>query len=189
MKKAYRKFLQETIARVKRPWFPFLLAALAFLDHFILIVPIDGLLCLSVLLNPALWKRKGVATTIGSTLGAFTLAVLIRIYGLDAFQSFFPHVVASQSWSWSMEVIAKWGVLGLFFMMASPFMQQPAICLVGVGDTSLAVIFITILAGKGVKYAAFSSVASRFPHFLHKFKFISSELDEIGTVIEQENKT
>src|SRR4051812_40346336 len=79
--------LAELLRRMERftdrSWYPALVAALAALDLFVLVIPTDGLL-ISAVLSPkrrAKWVSAAIWVSLGSTVGAVLLASLVQGVG------------------------------------------------------------------------------------------------------------
>jgi membrane protein YqaA with SNARE-associated domain len=132
-----------------RPWYPALVGFLAGADQFIVIVPIEGLMIPSVLLNPRRWFRTAVWISSGCTLGAL-------------------HVVQSKEWAHSMTFIQSKGAWALFLISAGPLPQQPAVALAGLSHMPLAKVGLAVWLGRTLKYCVVGYLASHAPKLMSK---------------------
>ncbi len=179
MQKKAIHFLKKVMTKIDHPLFPVILALLSAIDHFILIIPSDGILITSIFIRKKKWPRNALSISLGSTLGAILLVFLVHHYGLEEIILHFPKITHSSIWPYSQKLLTDYGLWGLFFMMLSPFMQQPMLLLIGLTNHPLKVILVVILAGKSLKYILISWCASKFPEVIRKSKLLGAEIDEV----------
>lgn len=161
-------------------WYAPLVAVLAALDSFIVIVPTDGLLVGASILGPRRWIYNALVITIGSTLGAVALAALIQQHGLPFLLNIVPGVDQSQVWHWTDQAMDNWGAIALFLFALSPLMQHPAVALAALAGMPLMEMFWIIFAGRIIKYTALSWISSHAPRLLHKLWGMDDELKDVG---------
>ncbi len=167
----------------RRWWYSPLVAFLAFLDHFTIVIPTDGLLVSAVLLNPKRWFSTMLVVTLGSSLGALALAALIEWHGLPLLLKISPGIDGTWMWSWTNEFMDEYGMLAVFAVAISPFMQHPAVALAALAEVPLMKIFGVILLGRTIKYGAVCWVASHMPHLLKKLWGMRDEIQEVAEAI------
>ena len=164
----------------QRIWYPPLLGLLAALDHLILVIPNDGLLISSVLLTPRRWFVLGTSVTIGSTLGALALAVLVRAHGMPFIESNYPWLLDSEFWHLTVNFFDQYGLLAVFGVAATPLAQQPIVVLAALAHTPLQHLALVILFGRFLKFMIMSYVASHAPHYLSRMWGVQGELRDAG---------
>lgn len=179
MKNTAINILKYVMKKIDNIFFPILLGFLAAIDHFVIIIPSDGILVTSVFIRKKKWLRNAIGISLGSTLGAMLLVLLIHDIGLNVLIQKFPSITSSQFWPISHDLLEKYGLWGLFIMMVSPLMQQPMLCLIGLSDHPFSEIAVVVLIGKAIKYFAMSWVASKFPEFIRKSKLLGQEVQEV----------
>ncbi len=162
-----------------RPWYPPLIGLLALLDNIVIVIPNDGILMSSAMLKPKKWVIYSVAVAIGSTLGALLLAAVVELQGLPWIIGHYPELTQTKSWIWSQEFFGKYGLIFLFAVSISPLMQQPAVILASLANTSLYQLAIIIFAGRFLKFLAMSYIASHSPKYLKKLWGMSDEIKDL----------
>ncbi len=162
-----------------RAWYPPLIGFLAFLDNVVIVIPNDGILMSSAMLKPKKWIIYSVAVAIGSTFGALLLAALVELQGLPWILNHYPELTQTKSWVWSQEFFGKYGLIFLFAVSISPFMQQPAVILASLANTPLFQLALIIFAGRFLKFLAMSYIASHSPKYLKKLWGLNDELKDL----------
>ncbi len=163
-----------------RPWYLPALSLIVALDLFILVIPSDGLLVSSVLMNRTRWLRMGIWVSVGSSLGALVLAALIQWDADFITQALFPNLFNSKAWAQADSFITDYGVWALAFVSFSIFPQQPAVVVAALSGMSLPTIFMAVLMGRLLKYIPLSAAAAYAPHYLGKIWFVRKELEELN---------
>lgn len=163
-----------------RPWYPFLIGFLAGVDNLVIVVPTDGILISSILLQPRRWVRMSFAIMLGSSLGALVLAWLIQTHGLPLIENYYPSLLQTSSWVWTEYLFDNYGLLVLFAVAATPVMQHPAIVLTALSGTGLGSIFLVVIAGRTLKYAFLGYVSAKTPALLGRLWGVRKELEEVG---------
>lgn len=176
------EWLQRIQKYAHTRWYPLVLAFLAALDHFVVIIPTDGLLITSVMLAPKRWITKFLWLTFGSVLGGVLLAVMVQHYGNPFLEWVMPGIHGARSWQITQDFMESYGLWTLFGVAASPFIQHPAIAIAALMELPLLHIAGALIAGRLLKYALFAYLASHAPRYLLKVKFIRKEIEEAQSV-------
>jgi len=163
-----------------RPWYPFVIAILAGLDNLVVVIPTDGILVSSVLLQPKRWIRFAIAVTIGSTIGALILAWLVQVYGLPLIEQYYPSVIQTKSWIWTEALFDQYGLFVVFVVAATPLMQHPAIILAALAGENLTFLAAVIIAGRLIKYLCFAWISAKAPRALGRIWGLRKELEDVG---------
>src|SRR5436190_23257154 len=121
-----RKFVHTLQGYSGRFWYPPLIGALAAADNFIVIVPTDGILISSTMLTPRRWLTLSLCVSIGSTIGAMLLAMVVELQGLPWVLELYPGIDQSQVWLWTVQFFDRYGLLVVFVIALSPLMKQPS---------------------------------------------------------------
>lgn len=176
--------MQRLIRRLQRYgrrwWYSPLIAILAFIDHFAIVIPTDGLLVSAVLLNPRRWISTCLIVTAGSSLGALTLAALIEWHGLPLLLKITPGIDQTSVWAWTDWFMDEYGLLAVFGVALSPFMQHPAVALAALAEVPLLKILGVVFLGRIIKYGVVCWVASHTPHLLRRFWGMRDEIQEVA---------
>lgn len=178
--KQIHNWLQKLERYTDRWWYAPILAFLAAIDLFVVVIPTDGLFVSSVIISPKRWLVLGMATAVGSTLGALALAAVLEIHGLPFLQHYFPHIIESSVWVWTEHLMQSWGNYTLFIVAVSPLMQHPAVAMAAFAKIPLWEIFGFVIAGRMLKYLFLAWVASHSPKLLNKLWGIQKEIKEMG---------
>jgi membrane protein YqaA with SNARE-associated domain len=167
-----------------RAWYPPFIGLLAALDNLIVVIPNDGILIASSIMVPRRWLIFAICITLGSTLGAFTLASLVEHQGLKFVQEFFPGIDQSEIWIKSDEYFNKYGLLVVFLVAASPLAQQPIVILAALASTPMIEITSVIFIGRLIKFLVMAYLGSHSPKYLKKIWGIKDELKDAGVKID-----
>lgn len=163
-----------------RAWYPELVGALGGLDLWIIVVPIDGIVISSVLLQPRRWMRFVFSVSILSTLGAFTLAYAVVALGLPFVEGSWPSLLQSSLWLWTQNSFLEYGILIVFLSAAMPIAQQPALCIAALAHTPLPELTLAYLLGRICKYSIICYIAAKLPHRLSRLWGVQSEMEQAG---------
>ncbi|MBP9708024.1 MAG: hypothetical protein KBD78_10285 [Oligoflexales bacterium] len=179
--RSFVRFIQNYVGRI---WYPPFVGFLAALDNFIVVVPTDGILISSSMLIPKKWFFLALSIAIGSTMGAVGLAALVEIKGLPFILDLYPGIQESNTWIWSTKFFEKYGLLLVFVVAVTPFVQQPAVILACLAQTPLAELGAVIFCGRLIKYLIMAFVGSHAPGLLSKLWGLKTELKDVGVKIE-----
>ncbi|MCM2349439.1 MAG: hypothetical protein NDI69_05410 [Bacteriovoracaceae bacterium] len=91
-------YVQRMEQFADRVWYPPLMGLLSALDNLVVIIPNDGILVASSMLVPKRWTLFALSISIGSTLGAVMLSLLVEHQGLPWVLEFFPGIDKTQMW-------------------------------------------------------------------------------------------
>lgn len=161
------------------------MAILAGLDNFVIIVPTDGILVSSSMLQPKRWFLFGLATSIGSSLGALILAYFVEIHGLPWILQMYPGLDSTQAWILTDQFFTRYGLLLVFAVAASPLMQQPTVILASLAGTSLLELGLVVFIGRTLKFLLIAYLGSHAPRLLSRLWGMKGELEEAGVKIPQ----
>lgn len=165
---------------VNRWWYSPLIAALAAIDNLIVVVPTDGILISSSMLQTTKWFRFALAISIGSTLGALLLAAIVETHGLPWILDYYPGINQTVTWSMTENFFNKYGLLLVFVVAATPLMQQPTVILASLANTPLDKLCLIIFVGRFLKFMVMSYIGSHAPKLLSKMWGVQEELEEVG---------
>lgn len=168
-----------------RAWYPPLIGLLAALDNLIIIIPNDGILVASSMLVPKRWAIFALSISIGSTLGAILLSLLVEHQGLPWILEIIPDIDKTQMWQWTERFFDQYGLLVVFIVGASPLMQQPAIILSVLAHTPLPELAAVFFAGRFIKFNLMAYLGSHSPRLLKKMWGMKNELKDAGVDIEK----
>ncbi|NJL24246.1 MAG: hypothetical protein HC902_03065 [Calothrix sp. SM1_5_4] len=165
---------------VDRVWYPPFIGLLAALDNFVVVIPNDGILISSSMLTPKRWFVLALSVSVGSTLGALGLAVLLEYFGLPWILEFYPALDESSAWVWTADFFHEYGLLVVFLVAASPVVQQPAVILASLANTPLLELTAVIFVGRLLKFMIMAYVGSHAPGLLKKMWGLKGELRDAG---------
>lgn len=184
IKKKIHKNIEAAVQNLQRFtdrfWYPPLIGFLALIDNFIIIIPTDGILISSAMLKPKSWLYLSICISIGSTLGALMFFYIVETHGLPFILDIYPSLNQGAMWQWSESFFQQYGLLLVFFVAATPLMQQPAIILASLAHTPFLHVLAVVFAGRTIKYLVMSYISSHSPRLLSKLWGVKGELDEIG---------
>ncbi len=165
---------------VDRLWYPPLLGLLAAADNFIVVIPNDGLLISSSMLRPRRWLSLAIWIAIGSTLGAFLLAVLIEAHGMPWVLELIPGLDSSSAWVWTERFFDNYGLIVVFLIAATPLPQQPAVILATISSIPLWQIVVVVFIGRLIKFLVMAYISTHAPRLITRIWGIRGELEEVG---------
>jgi membrane protein YqaA with SNARE-associated domain len=177
-------WIQKLQRFTNRPWYPPAVGALAAVDNLVLVIPTDGILISSSMLTPKRWLFLSFCTALGSTVGALMLSLVVQMYGLDIILKFAPDIQETESWIWTFNFFKIYGLYLVFFVAATPLVQQPAVILATLAGNPLWSLLLVIFIGRGLKFMLMSWVASHAPNLLKKMWGLKSEMKEVGLNID-----
>lgn len=166
-----------------RSWYPLLAGFLAALDNFIVVVPNDGILISSSMLVPKRWFNLALCMSIGSTLGAVGLALLVRQHGLPWILDIYPGIDETKTWLLTLDFFNKYGLYLVFAVAATPVMQHPSVILASLASTPIIHIAAVIFIGRFIKSLIMAYVGSHTPKLLKKMWGVRGELKDVGIEI------
>lgn len=181
--------MQTWIAELQRHaeswWYAPLIGLLAGLDHFIIVVPTDGLTVSAVLLHPKKWVQVFLMVAIGSTIGATAFAWAVKAQGLPILIKIMPGILESGIWRWTEGFMNEYGGLALLGVAMSPLIQHPAVALAALSKLPLEKIFGIILLGRLIKFGLVCWITSHMPHLILRLWGVRKEVVEVAEVTPQ----
>jgi membrane protein YqaA with SNARE-associated domain len=172
-----------------KPWYPALIALLAMLDAFIVVVPTDLFLVSAVFVKPKRWLSIALMIAAGSVLGCLALAFVID-YDQEIIHRAFPSIFQAENWAYAEGLIEKYGFYAVLFGAVGPLPLQPFV-VVGALSTKLpfAHLVLGVILGRCGKFILFAWFASRSPELLEKLKIASpSELRPLEKLTIEKDK-
>ncbi len=188
MKKRFQYWLLILQRYANRWWYAPAIAALAFADLFLIVIPIDGLLISYVMLSPRRWISTAVMVALGSSLGAITLAYTLNAHGLPFLLQISPGIEKGSVWLWTSHLMDQWGSWALFAVALGPIMQHPAIAVAAFAGFPVGKIFAVVLAGRLLKYLFLSWLATHAPGVINRLWGLKYELSEVGLLSDPAKK-
>jgi membrane protein YqaA with SNARE-associated domain len=159
-----------------RPWYLPLIAGLGGADAFLLVIPTDGLLVSFVLLRPKHWLRACLFFTLFCAVGCWLLAWVIQSGAEWLSLDFFYRSVGQDTWNWIDSFVDNHGELALGVLATLPIPQFPGVVVAALAEMPLWSLFVSILAGRLVKYFLLSYAASHAPRLLMRVPFLKKEI-------------
>jgi len=163
-----------------RVWYIPLVSLLALLDFFILVIPTDALVISTSILRPKRWISLFIWVSMGSTLGAVILALLIQIWGNPMITFFAGQNLQSPAWIETQKFIGDYGVIAILGLAVGPLPLQPGIIVATAAGMPLFEMAVASFIGRAIKYAFFSWAATHVPHLLGKFWGIKSAMAQLA---------
>lgn len=191
-KQKLQKKIKQTISYLQRFmdrwWYSPVIGVLALLDNLIIIVPTDGILISSALLKPRQWFYLAISISVGSTIGALLLFHLVGVHGLPWILNLYPAIDDSSAWNITEKFFDQYGLILVFVVAATPVMQQPAIILASLSQTSTLYFLLAVFSGRLLKYLIMAYIASHAPRLLSKLWGIRSEMEDVGIQVDAQIK-
>jgi len=167
MKRPWRSHVLTHLSRLQqyaaRPWYVALISVLAALDAYVVFIPVEALMFPAVLTRRHRWLGTTLWITLGSAVGATSFAWFCREYGAPLLHQLFPDMLDSRAWQDAERTIQTHGGWGLALISLSFVPQHPAVAIAGLARLPLRTIFLSVLAGRVVKYIVLSWAVIRFP--------------------------
>ena len=153
-----------------RRWYNPVIGFLAGIDHFILVVPTDGLVVTSALLQPRRWLSLTTLASAGSTLGAFAMGALVRAYGEPFVRVLVGDASRLSTWRQAADWVHAYGSPALIAMAILPFPLQPAIIICVLAGLPLETLALWIFLGRLVKYGLLAWGSTHGARWVGKWK-------------------
>jgi membrane protein YqaA with SNARE-associated domain len=157
--------LEQLERQTDKIWYKPLIAVLAFLDNFIIIIPTDAILIASTASAPKKWSLFAFIMALGSTAGAILLAYLISVEGLPIILKIFPGINQTEAWIWSNTYLTKYGLVFIFLISLTPMTQGPSIILAALAHISLIQLSLVVFTGRLLKFLILAKVATLAPKY------------------------
>ena len=98
---------------------------------------------------------------------------------------FFPALLDSTTWKLTEEFFHQYGLIVVFVVAATPIMQQPAVILASLAETSLIQLCAVIFVGRFIKFLIMAYVGSHAPQLLNRMWGLKGELEDAGVKIDR----
>jgi membrane protein YqaA with SNARE-associated domain len=145
-------------------------AMIAFALTATMTIPFGSVLAVAVLLAPRRWKSIAFWSSVGSSLGAVVIYLVVHHLGWEQFVETYPDVAASKGWQDATRWVTRWGAYALFGVAALPLPQSPALLFAGIVRLPIWEVWLAVLLGKVIKYGFYSYMVARFPaRFLKRY--------------------
>lgn len=177
--KKLRAYIEYFEGFVGRWWYGPVLFLCAGMDHYVLALPILGMMVSSIFLAPKKWFSITIWSATGSWVGAWILAWISQNLGLSFIQTYFPAMLEAAIWESAQRFFSQLGTWLLFASGLAPVPQQPATIIVALAGTSLMQMAWVMLAAKLLKFGLIGYLASHAPQRLSRFKEVRGELEEL----------
>jgi membrane protein YqaA with SNARE-associated domain len=132
------------------------------------VVPIEVLLVPAVLTRRRHWFRTGLWISLGSALGAASVAWLAARYGIRFVDKLFHGATHDPAWVKAQSYISAHGWWGLALVSLSPLPQHPAVAIAGLARMKATVVFVSVFAGRLIKYEVLAWATAWLPRLLHR---------------------
>jgi len=163
-----------------RIWYLPLIALLAAIDLFILVIPTDGLLISSVMLRPKRWISSFLWVSLGSAVGALALAILIFAFGDTVIQTVGVYNFESEIWIETTQFMQNYGLLTIGVFAVGILPLQPGVILAAATGMPSLEIFLSVFAGRAIKYAFFAWCARHVPSLLGRIWGVRREVKRLS---------
>ena len=149
-------------------WYMPMVAGLAFSDLFLCVVPVEVFLVAGVLARPRVWLWGGLLVSAGSSLGAFSLSLLVQGSGRAFLEHTFPKLFETAGWGRTVAFLGDHGQWAISAIAASPLPQQPAVVMAALSGVSPFTVLGAVLGGRAVKYLLFAWLAAYMPDWVRR---------------------
>lgn len=179
MMKPIIHMIQKAEKHVNRPWYPFAVALLSFLDLFIFVIPIEAVMITSIMAAPKRWISISLFTIAGFMLGTLAFALIVHHYGFPIIEYWAPKLSHSELWLDSDRWMDQYGLWAVFGVALLPIAIHPILAIAVLADVSIPSILLVLLLSRLIKYGAYAWIASHSPKLLSKVAPDRKEIEEI----------
>lgn len=160
------KWARRLAPYADKKWVPLFFAAFFFIDSYVMLIPIDGLMVITLVFVPQKIKKWFFSGLVGATLGYITLMILTE----SQFQYLILHVIKSFGYFESYQkIVMALSERGYVYLMLLTFTFMPQnLCLIGsqlVGLNSEIVLLI-LITSKLFKMSWMYYAALRFKNLI-----------------------
>lgn len=167
-----KQVTEGLLRHIDKPWYPFLLLALNFIDVFTLVVPLDLFLVAGIFARPKRWFVLGAFAMAGNMLAALVLTLLAQ-YQLEAVSNYFQSAFTAESWQQVRDFIGVYGYPAAL-VCAITFIPFQIFILIGAAlKMSLSTMLLMIVIGRLIKYVAVSAAAAYAPQLIRRILKVS----------------
>lgn len=143
--------------------YPGLVGTLAFGVTLSMTIPFASVLVFAVLLKRNRWKSIVLSSSLGSTAGGVSLYLIFHHLGWARLAAAYPALTQSSAWTGATQWLARYGILALLGIAASPLPQTPALMFAGIHRLPLVEVLLALFCGKLLKYGVYSWTVATFP--------------------------
>lgn len=143
--------------------FPMVVAAVALAATLSMSVPFASLLVAAVLMAPRRWATISLWSSLGAALGSAVLYLIFHHLGWARLFDAYPDVVGSAAWRDATGWLARYGIVALLVIAATPLPLTPALMFAAISRLPVAEVILALWVGKLVKYLVYAWLASSFP--------------------------
>lgn len=154
--KKFFAYLKSFPEYASKPWYPYVLALIAFADYFLFVIPLDAMVVASVMVARKRWFSISFWACLGSTIGAVLFAVLIQHYGMDFLQHWAPHLLEDKLAVTITHWLQEYGFWALLGIAMLPLHQHPTVAIAALANIPALTIFITMFLGRFIKYCIYN---------------------------------
>ncbi|RPJ74788.1 MAG: hypothetical protein EHM20_10030, partial [Alphaproteobacteria bacterium] len=166
------QFIRESVKRIQRYadrfWYPPFIGFLSILDNLIMIIPNDGILISSSMMVPRRWHTFAVSVAIGNTIGALIVTKLAEHQGLPWVIEMYSGISDTQMWTWALKFFEQYGLILVFGIGVTPFMQQPVLIFAGLALIPFYKLAAVIFLSRLIKFIAMAYIGTHAPKLLNK---------------------
>jgi membrane protein YqaA with SNARE-associated domain len=142
-------------------------------DAYVAILPNEPILVAAVAVQRKRWLRLALWATLGSALGAASVAWLVSAGSGWIFSLFdADKLTHSHTWIETMKAVRRYGPWGLAVVSLSPLPHHPAIIAAGLVNMPAWHVFLAAAAGRAPKYIATAYLAAKAPEKLKRWHLI-----------------
>jgi len=135
---------------------PFALAAIAFIDYFIFVIPLDAIVVGCFIAAPRRWFAFSFWSSAGSVVGAAIFSELIRIFGMSTLLNWYPDLMKG-AWVGDFSTwLQNYGFWPLIGAAMSPLAQHPFVAIETIAGVSLVTMVVSLFVGRMLKYAIYT---------------------------------
>lgn len=144
-----------------RPWFPVLGAITAFAATISMTVPTVPILGALVSLNPRRWLAIACWAVLGSAAAGALLVHVLGHFSAILLADRLPELAASPHWRHMEGLASHHGWWVLILVAALPVSQTPFLLVAALFGVPALTVFISLSAGKALKYGAVAALTAR----------------------------
>lgn len=174
---ALQHFVDKLAPVAGRRWFPPLAGLLAFAATLSMTVPTVPLVGALVVLDPRRWLRIALWAVFGSAAGGALFVHVLGHFGRQLIADKLPELAASAHWQHSIDWVSAHGWWAVAFVAASPIAQTPLLFLAAILGMSGPTVFLSLLAGKALKYGLAARLAAKTADALRTHEATRIDMD------------
>jgi membrane protein YqaA with SNARE-associated domain len=162
-------FSKSLPKHANRKWIPYALAAIAFADYFIFVIPLDAIVVGCFMAVPRRWLAFSFWSSLGSVIGAAIFSELIRIFGISTLLNWYPDLMKGAFVEDFSNWLQNYGFWPLIGAAISPLAQHPFVAIETIAGVSLITIVASLFIGRMLKYAIYTWLSKHARKRLARF--------------------